>query len=108
MTAHYLATVVEKCFNAVDFDAIIEGWKDIPRTDGYYRSDEWANTQMDDPAYLKWCRACNLLDVYLRRNRDTFIETEMVYKWAKKHCDARNDYRSRDRALMIPGKRYYL
>ena len=88
MTAHYIATIVDKCFNAIDFDAIMEKWKDIPRREACGRtSDDWVNRRINDPAYEKWNRACSLLHQYIKWNIDTFEETELVYYWAKPLCD---------------------
>ncbi|NBO22882.1 hypothetical protein EBU94_06060 [bacterium] len=90
MTAHYIATLVEKCYNEIDLDLITKGWDTIPREEYGRKTDAWINTRIEDPAYLKWCKACNLLERYLKLNFETFEETELVYKWAKRVCEERN------------------
>jgi hypothetical protein len=47
MTADYLANIVEKCFNKVDFDKISKDWSSIQKysNDGR-KTDEWINTRI--------------------------------------------------------------
>jgi hypothetical protein len=91
MTSHYIARVVQSQFDKVDFDAIADKWKDIKREDYGRVSDEWVNRRIDNEQYYKWLRACNLLEEHIKRNFETFEQTELVYTWAKDLCIQKNN-----------------
>ena len=92
MTAHLIARVVQSQFEKVDFDAIIDKWKHIKRIDGSGRfTDEWVNRQIDDKQYYKWMKSCSLLEEHIKRNFETFEQTELVYTWAKDLCIQKNN-----------------
>ena len=91
MTANLIAKVVQSQFDKVDFDAILDNWKDIKKIDCGRLSDEWVNTNIDDYQYYRWIKACNLLNEYISRNYESFEQTELVYYWAKDLCQSKNE-----------------
>jgi len=92
MTAHYIARVVESLYNKVDIDKMSAGFDKLKQYDSPGRqSDEWINRQIAEKSYFRWLLAMATLEDYCRRNFDTFKETELVYKWAKRVCNDRNN-----------------
>lgn len=91
MTANFIAQVVENYYNRLDLDEMTAPWKDIPQRNEYgTTTDEWINRDLKDPAYLRWCYAINTLESYCYEHFESFQETELVYKWAKRVCERRN------------------
>jgi hypothetical protein len=90
MTANYIARVVESLYNKVDIDKMSEGFDKIEKYSCGRLSDEWVNRQITEKSYIRWCFALATLEDYLRKNYETFEETELVYKWGKKICEQRN------------------
>jgi hypothetical protein len=92
MTAHLIAKVVQSQFEKINLDDIFSQWKDIKRIDGCGRfTDEWVNRTIDDKQYYKWMKACYLLEEHIKRNFETFEQTELVYTWAKNLCIEKNN-----------------
>jgi hypothetical protein len=73
MTAHYIAQHVEAKLNQINLNV-------IPYHNAGDRSLERFN------------KACSLLEDYIATNFLSFVETELVYKWAKGSCEARNSF----------------
>lgn len=91
MTANFIAQVVENYYEKLSLEAMSEPWKDIKRVNEYGNAThEWINRELKDPIYIRWCYAISTLETYLKLHFDTFEETELVYKWAKPLCEARN------------------
>ena len=91
MTANFIAQVVENLYNKVDIDKMSEGFDQIRKYDDSGRmTDDWVNTRISEKSYLRWVRAINTLETYCQMNFETFEETELVYKWAKRVCAYRN------------------
>lgn len=91
MTAHFIAQVVENYYQKLDIDQMTAPWKDIPQRNEYGNvTHEWINRDLRDPTYIRWCQAIGVLESYCKANFETFQETELVYKWAKRVCEHRN------------------
>ena len=91
MTANFIAQVVENYYNKLDLDEMAVRWKDIQRVNEYGNvTHEWVNRDLKDPVYLRWCMAMGVLETYCCNHFETFIETELVYRWAKRVCEQRN------------------
>ncbi len=91
MTAHFIAKVVQSQFDKVDFDSIASKWKGINKIDCGRMSDEWVNAKIEDDQYYRWIKACYLLEEYIKRNYESFDQTELVYLWAKNLCIMKNN-----------------
>jgi hypothetical protein len=102
MTANYVARVVESLYNKVDIDKMSEGFDKIEKYSCGRLSDDWVNRQITEKSYLRWLKACYLLETYLQHNYSTFVETELVYKWGKRICEQRNKDLSMYRAFGNP------
>lgn len=91
MTANFIAQVVENYYNKLSLEDMAAPWKDIKQYNEYGNvTDEWINRDLKDPTYIRWCYAITALETYCQQNFATFQETELVYKWAKRVCEARN------------------
>ena len=91
MTANFIAQVVENYYNKLDLDNITVQWKDIEQYSDCGRvSDKWVNREIKDPTYFRWLEACYVLETYLKKNYNTFHDTELVRKWASDICKQRN------------------
>jgi hypothetical protein len=91
MTAHYIAQIVQCEFDKVDLDEMSSGFDNIVKYQYGRVSDDWVNRRIESKQYYRWLRACSLLETYLRLNYTTFVETELVYYWAKDICNRRNN-----------------
>lgn len=91
MTANFIAQVVENYYQKLDIDEMTAPWKDIPQHNEYGTvTHEWINRELKNPTYLRWCMAIGVLESYCLANFESFVETELVYKWAKRVCERRN------------------
>ncbi len=91
MTANFIAQVVENYYNKLDLDKMAAPWKEIKQYNEYGNvTHEWINRDLKNPTYLRWCKAIGLLESYCLEHFDSFQETELVYKWAKRVCERRN------------------
>jgi hypothetical protein len=92
MTANHIAKVVESLYNKVDIDKMSAGFDKLKQYDSSGRqTDEWVNRCITEKSYIRWCMSINVLEDYCRKNYTTFKETELVYKWAKRICEQRNN-----------------
>ena len=91
MTANLIAQVVENYYNKLDLDEMTAPWKDIKQYNEYGNvTHEWINRDLKNPTYMRWCKATGLLESYCKQHFDSFQQTELVYKWAKRVCEERN------------------
>lgn len=91
MTANFIAQVVENYYQKLDIDQMTAPWKDIPQRNEYGNiTHEWINRDLKEPTYIRWCQAIGVLETYCCHHFDSFQETELVYKWAKRVCERRN------------------
>lgn len=91
MTANFIAQVVENYYNKLSLEDIVAPWKEIKQYNEYGNlTHDWINRDLKDPIYLRWCQAIGVLETYCCHNFDSFQETELVYKWAKRVCERRN------------------
>lgn len=91
MTANFIAQVVENYYQKLDIDEMAAPWKDIPQRNEYGNlTHDWINRELKNPTYIRWCQAIGVLETYCCHNFETFKETELVYKWAKRVCERRN------------------
>lgn len=98
MTANLIAQVVENYYNKLDLDQMKAPWQGIKQYEYGKVTDEWINRDLKDATYLRWCSAINTLETYCRQNFTTFQETDLVRKWAKPVCEARNHAKNQFRA----------
>lgn len=90
MTAHYIAKIVQREYEKLDIDEMLAEFKGIEKYKYGRISDEWVNKRIENKQYDRWVHACYLLESYLRIHFQTFVETELVYQWAKPICEERN------------------
>ena len=90
MTANLIAQVVENYYHKLDLDKMAAPWKGIEKYSYGRVTDEWVNRELKDETYLRWCKAIGLLESYCKQHFDSFQETDLVYKWAKRVCEERN------------------
>lgn len=103
MTAHYIARVVQSLYDKINIDEMNAEFNGIrQRNDCGRLSDEWVNKHITNKVFFRWLLACSLLEEHLYKNFTTFEETELVYRWAKKICDNRNNLRNLYRAYGNP------
>jgi hypothetical protein len=109
MTANFIAKVVESMYNKINISELgrclsneIQG---IKKENNYGLTPEFQNVKYkvrmgktSYPPYNRWVKANALLEQYLQDNPDTFVETELVYKWAKDTCDRRSQAKTINRA----------
>ena len=98
MTANLIAKVVQSQYEKLNVDELLSEFSGIEKYDECGRlSDNWVNRKIENEQYYRWLDACYLLQNYLERNFETFVETELVYYWAKGICEQRNKYLNRIR-----------
>jgi hypothetical protein len=97
MTANYIASIVQCQYEKLNIDEISAEFKGIKKYEYGRLSDEWVNKQIENKQYHRWIHSCYLLETYLERNFETFVETELVYHWAKQICEKRNKYLNKKR-----------
>lgn len=90
MTAHFLAKIVQSQYEKLNIDEMLSEFKGIEKYKYGRVSDEWANKQIENKQYHKWIHACYLLETHIQDNWNTFAQTELVYTWAKKLCERKN------------------
>lgn len=106
MTANLIARVVESMYQKINIDELMSETQGVKmRDDSYNITAEFQRCQLkmsigktSQHPYNRWLASCSLLEEYLRQNPDTFVETELVYKWAKDTCDRRNHCKNLNRA----------
>jgi hypothetical protein len=97
MTANLIAKVVQSQYEKLNVDELLSEFKGIEKYKYGRLSDEWVNKHIDNEQYHRWIDACYLLETYLKRHFQTFVETELVYTWAKDICEQRNKYLNKRR-----------
>lgn len=90
MTAHYISKVVQSQYDKISIDEILSEFNGIKKYEYGRFSDEWVNKRIENKQYHRWLDACYLLETYLKRHFESFVETELVYYWAKNICEDRN------------------
>jgi hypothetical protein len=103
MTANLIAKVVDSLYNKINIDEMSNEFKGIKKYEDCGRkTDEWVNKRIENKDYYRWLLACSKLEEYLLINYANFEETELVYRWGKRICEARNNnktiYRSKYRS----------
>lgn len=101
MTAHYIAKIVQREYDKLDIDAMLAEFKGIEKYKYGRLSDEWVNKDIENKQYHRWIHACYLLKSYLEKHFETFVETELVYKWAKPICESKNKFLNKNRLLFF-------
>ena len=104
MTANYIARVVQSMYDKINLDDILEEFKAIEgmkKYDNYGMTPEYQSFRIKNKAYNRWLKSCSVLEYYLRSNYETFVETELVYMWAKETCDKRTKFLNNERAYFL-------
>lgn len=97
MTAHMIAKLVQIHYERLNIDEILSEFKGIEKYEYGRISDKWVNKEIENAQYYKWIRAWDLLKTYLRLNFSTFVESELVYRWAKDICEHRIQHLNKSR-----------
>jgi hypothetical protein len=104
MTANYIARIVQSMYDKINLDDILEEFKAIEgmkKYDRYGMTPEYQSFRIKNKAYNRWLKSCSVLECYLRSNYETFVETELVYMWAKETCDKRTIFLNNERAYFL-------
>jgi hypothetical protein len=101
LTAHNIAELVQEKFDSIDFNEMLENWKDIPVLDssGFY-TISWQKRKFS-PEFTEWLVACGKLEDFLKQHPDS-EQTDLVYTWAKQVCEKIIKEKNLQRAFLNP------